>query len=98
MLTKSDKQFLQSTFATKDDLKTFATKGDVASIKQDVTSLKQGVTSLQEDVTSVKKSLKSIEGKLDLTISYFDKITSKHTQRFKRIEEHLGLPPLQEFV
>lgn len=48
---------------------------------------------LVNELKPIKKSLRTMNKKLDLTITYFDKATSSHEPRIKRLEEHAQLPP-----
>ncbi len=45
------------------------------------------------DLKPIKKFLRVMNNKLDLTITYFDKATSSHEPRIKRLEEYTKLPP-----
>jgi len=46
----------------------------------------------------IHQKIDKMNKKLDITIKYFDTITTKHDKRIKRVEDHLQLTPLSDFA
>lgn len=44
--------------------------------------------------TFIKQQIAPLNKKLDLVITYFDRVTTKHDIRIKRVEHELHLPPM----
>jgi len=79
---------------TKNDLKQIKSVVD-ESVEQKLKPINQKIDKLD---TSMIKKLNTMQKSLDTTISYFDTVTTKHTKRIKRIEEHLNLPSIPDFA
>jgi hypothetical protein len=60
--------------------------------------LQQIGTVIDQKLKPIHQKIDKIDKKLDTTISYFDTVTTKHQKRLKRIENHLNLPVIPEFV
>jgi hypothetical protein len=48
----------------------------------------------KELMAHTKKQIRPLNKKFDLVIKYFDKVTTKHDIRIKRVENELHLPPM----
>lgn len=44
----------------------------------------------------IKKEVKAINKKLDIAIRYFDRVTTDHEERIRRVEGQLKLPKLAD--
>jgi hypothetical protein len=53
---------------------------------------------IDQKLQPIHQKIDRMNNKLDTTIKFFDTITSKHHKRIKRVEEHLDLKPIPEFV
>lgn len=51
-----------------------------------------------EKLKPINKKLNTISRKLKVAVEFFDTVTSKHVKQIKRIENHLDLPPFQEYA
>ena len=54
--------------------------------------------SVEQKLKPVHKKLNTMQKSLDTTINYFDTVTTKHTRRIKRLEDHLEFQPIPEFA
>ena len=48
----------------------------------------------KELMAHAKQQIAPLNKKFDLVIKYFDKVTTKHDIRIKRVEHELHLPPM----
>lgn len=71
------------------------TKSDTKIIKDLLKPLEQDVTSLKVDVKVIKADVAKIRKDVDAVVDFFDKEYLDIRKRVERIEEHLGLTPLQ---
>ena len=105
MLTDGDIQKLKGVFATKDDLKRFATKDDLENVKDDlkkltgtVTDVVKEVVSLRHDVNEIKETMVTKDDFREV-MTGIDKVYGEliknrqeqavHAQRHDDIEEQL---------
>ncbi len=68
--TKSDKQFLQDTFATKADIQGIKTdiaglKTDVTEVKTDIIGMKTDIAGMKVDIAGLKTDVSRVEKKID---------------------------------
>lgn len=95
MITDKDISKLKETFATKEDLKHFATKEDLANLsntfatKDEFKELKDDVVIIKETtqglVSSVDKILKKLDEQEYAVLKFND---SKQDQKLKELAEH----------
>ncbi len=60
----------------------------------DIKKMKK-VFATKDDLEPIKKSLRAMNGKLDLSIKYFDLGTASHEPRIKIIEDQLGITSIK---
>lgn len=67
--------------------------------KNDLKKIKTVVDeSVKKQIKPIATQIKKMDKKLDLTITYFDRITTKNEKRVKRLEENANLPQIPEFA
>ncbi len=59
------------------------------------TKFEEKLAPLKKDIQSLKNSDKKIRKDLKLVLNYLDKERVSHHRRITRIEDHLGLKPLE---
>lgn len=76
-------------FATKEDLKNFATKDDILAIKEDITSVKDDVIGIKAGVRKLETKIDNLDKKFEVLLTYIDGVdetTTDHEKRLKKIE------------
>lgn len=80
-------------FATKEDLKNFATKDDIENVREDIVGVKENLTGVKEDLRKLEIKLETkidnLDKKFEVLLTYIDgvdEVTTDHEKRLKKIE------------
>jgi hypothetical protein len=76
------------------------TKKDLSQIENVVEKrtrkiIQEELTPIKDEIKTIKKDTREIRSDIKAIVSFFDREYIDLLKRVERIEEHLGLPPLQ---
>lgn len=91
MISDQDIEKLKGVFATKDDLKGFATKEDLADLKLEVGELHDQVSGIEEKLDSVESKIDGLTGLIHASLEEHAAgavAIARHTRQIRALAHH----------